>query len=189
MADPKREKIHSETIVTSAEIACVLGVTSRRVHQMVDEGVISTVGKNEYVLTDCVQRYIKFLNRNLPDEDDTKLERAKRVAETQLKASKARMAKLEAEELEGKMHRSEDVAAVTGDLIYTIRSALIALPGRVAVDAAAAQTPAEAQTVIRKEVFRVMQELSEHEYDPEEYEARVRERLQWDAAKEDDDDE
>lgn len=65
-----------------------------------------------------------------------------------MKASKATIAKLEADELKGTMHRAEDVAALTEDLVYTIRGALNALPGRLAVDVAAVSTPAEASEVI-----------------------------------------
>ena len=85
----------------------------------------------------------------------------------------------EAEELKGSMHRAEDVAAMTEDLVYTIRGALNALPGRLAVDTAAAATPAEASEVIRKEVGKVMRELAAYHYDPKKYEERVRERRDW----------
>lgn len=77
------------------------------------------------------------------------------------------------------MHRAEDVAALTEDLVYTIRGALNALPGRLAVDVAAVSTPAEASEVIRKEVSKVMRELAGYHYDPKKYEERVRERRDW----------
>ena len=92
---------------------------------------------------------------------------------------KATIAKLEADELKGTMHRAEDVAALTEDLVYTIRGALNALPGRLAVDVAAVSTPAEASEVIRKEVSKVMRELAGYHYDPKKYEERVRERRDW----------
>ena len=57
---------------------------------------------------------------------------------------KAEMAKLELMELQGSMHRSEDVRAMTEDLVYTMRSALLSLPGRLARDAAEAASAAEA---------------------------------------------
>ena len=47
------------------------------------------------------------------------------------------------------MHRSEDVAAMTEDLVYAIRGALMALPGRLAVDVCDVKTPAEVSEVIR----------------------------------------
>ena len=77
------------------------------------------------------------------------------------------------------MHRSEDVAAMTEDLIYTIRGMLLALPGRLADDAHSAESSAETEAIIRKEVFSVMEALSRYQYDPQRYEERVRERRKW----------
>ena len=77
------------------------------------------------------------------------------------------------------MHRSEDVEAVITDLVYLIRSMLVALPGRLAVDAAQAQTAAEASVIIRKEVYKILEELADYQYDPEEFAKRVREREGW----------
>lgn len=86
------------------------------------------------------------------------------------------------------MHRSEDVAAMTEDLIYTIRGSLMALPGRLAVDVSNTQTAAEAADVIRKEVFKLMEELTQYRYDPKKYEERVRDRMKWETRSGDDDD-
>lgn len=187
MAGQKSEKITNETVVTSAELATVLGLTSKMVQVHAQNGVIHATGRNAYPLAASVQAYIKFLNKSVPDEDDVKLEKARRVSEAQLKASKATIAKMEAEELKGNMHRSEDVAALTEDLIYTIRFALIALPGRLAMNVATAATPAEAFEVIRQEVHNVMRELAAYHYDPKKYEERVRERMSWDGVDDDDD--
>ena len=154
--------ITEETEVSTTELACVLGITGRRIRQMAEDGQLQKVSKGRFLLADSVQRYVKF-----------------RVAETTMKASKATIAKLEAEELKGTMHRAEDVAALTEDLVYTIRGALNALPGRLAVDVAAVSTPAEASEVIRKEVSKVMRELAGYHYDPKKYEERVRERRDW----------
>ena len=86
------------------------------------------------------------------------------------------------------MHRSEDVADMTEDLIYTVRGSLMALPGRLAVDVTSAQTAAEAAGIIRAEVFKVMQELSQYRYDPQKYEERVRDRMKWETEREADSD-
>ena len=122
-------------------------------------------------------------------EEDIKLEKTKKTADVTLKASKARIAKMEADELQGKMHRAEDVAAMTEDLVFTIRSSLNAMPGRLAVDVAAVSSPAEAAEVIRREVHKVMRELAGYHYDPKKYEERVRARQNWSAGGRDDDDE
>ena len=91
--------------------------------------------------------------------------------------------------MKGKMHRAEDVEAMTSDLVYAIRGALIALPGRLAVDVAAVESPAEASEIIRKEVYKVMRELANYRYDPQKYEELVRERRDWDIMERDGDDE
>lgn len=64
----------------------------------------------------------------------------------------------------------------------------MALPGRLAIDTAAAKTPAEAADIIRKEVSFMMRNLAEYRYDPKKYEERVRKRMNWDAEAEDSDD-
>lgn len=171
--------ITEETEVSTTELACVLGITGRRIRQMAEDGQLQKVSKGRFLLADSVQRYVKFLSDGPMDEEDKKLEKTRRVAETTMKAAKATIAKLEAEELKGTMHRAEDVAALTEDLVYTIRGALNALPGRLAVDVAAVSTPAEASEVIRKEVSKVMRELAGYHYDPKKYEERVRERRDW----------
>lgn len=172
-------KISDETEVSTTELAAVLGVTARRVQQMAQDGTLPTARKGRFLLADSVQRYIRFLSPEPVDEDDKKLEKARRVADATIKTSKATVAKLEAEELKGSMHRAEDVAAMTEDLVYAMRGALNALPGRLAVDTAAAATPAETAEIIRKEVHKVMRELAGYHYDPKKYEERVRQRRDW----------
>ena len=182
-------KITPETEVSTTELACVLGITGRRIRQLAEDGVLDREGQGKFNLPLSVKRYIDYLTREAVDEEEAKLEKAKRQSETTLKVSKAEIARLEMKELQGKMHRSEDVAAMTEDLIFTIRSMLVALPGRLAIDACTASTPAEASEVIRKEVFSVMEELSNYKYDPKKYEERVRDRRSWATANGRDDDE
>lgn len=168
-------------MVGTTELAAVLGITGRRIRQLAEDGVF-TKQNGAFNLTECVQRYIAGLNRDAPSQDDARLDKAKQQAEVTLKASKAQIAKMEADELRGKMHRSEDVEAMTEDLIYTIRAGLVSLPGRLAVDTAACPNPAECAEIIRKEVFAVMDELANYKYDPLKYEERVRQRRDWDTA-------
>ena len=116
----------------------------------------------------------------MKEEDVSSEEKERLEAELSIKKANAIMKVLEAKELQGKMHRSEDVAAMTEDLVYTIRGMLLALPGRLAIDVANTDDPAEAADLIRKEVYAIMEELSQYRYDPKKYEQRVRERRRWD---------
>lgn len=179
-------KITRETVIGTSEAASISGLTIRRIQQLIQDGTIPTIEKGKITLGDLYESLIRQSKKELSDED-RKVEQAKRKAEAALKASKAQMAKLEADELAGKMHRKEDVENIMADMVFTIRDALMALPGRLAVDAANASSAAEASDVIRKEVHKIMNELAEYEYDPEKFEERVRERMEWSASDDDDD--
>lgn len=175
-----------QNLVDSKIIAQLFGVTTRRVQQLAQEGVISATKQgnaNKYDLLPTIQRYIKYLSEKANGKEaskkDTETEGRRLEAEADLKRSKADMAALQLKELEGKMHRSEDVEAVMTDVVYTIRSMLMALPGRLAVDVVNAKTAAEASEVIRAEVYKVLEELAGYKYDPEEYARRVRDREGW----------
>ena len=177
----KKSKITTETEVSSAELACVLGITGRRIRQLGEDGQLSKTGTGTYNLVESVQKYIAIASRarNEPTEEEKKRERQRLSAETSLKQSKAVKAGLEVSELQGKLHRSEDVAAMTEDLIFTIRSMYMSLPGRLAVDT---------HEIIRKTVYSDMKELSRYRYDPEKYAERVRARQQWESLNGVDDD-
>jgi len=173
-----------ETKADIKYLARCFDVTGRRVQQLVEDGIIEKIEGTRYLnLSDSVRRYIAYIKRDITklDEDVAQAEKIKKNAEAHLKASKAKIAQFEAKELEGKMHRSEDVETLTEDLIFTIRSALMALPGRLAVDVAAAGSPAEAANIIRKEVNFVMAQLADYDYNPGKYAELVRERRSWDS--------
>lgn len=174
-------------LVDSKTIAAIFGVDPRRVQQLTKDSIITATKEghaNRYDLLPTIQRYIRYLSdkangREQMSKKDAQTETRKLEAEADLKRSKADMAELQLKELKGQMHRSEDVEAVMTDLVYTIRSALIALPGRLAVDVVAADTAAEASEIIRGEVYKVLEELAGYKYDPEEYAKRVRDREGW----------
>lgn len=174
------DKVTEETEVSPAELAATLRLTGRRVRQLTEDGVLRKAGNGKYTLIENIHRYFSWVNAKPVDEEDVRLEKARRQSEVQIKASRAMVAKLEADELKGKMHRSEDVAAMTADLILTVRSLMMALPGRLAVDTQAAKTAAEAEELIRAEVYAALEEISRYRYDPVRYEERVRNRMNWD---------
>ena len=188
MAEPKgRGKITDETEVSTTELAVILGVSARRVQQLTQDGILPTARRGWYLLGDSVQRFIRFSSTPRLSKEEQEEEKNRRKADATIKTSKAAILAMEVRELSGSMHRAEDVAAMTEDLIYTFRSGILALPGRLAVDTAAADTPAEAAEIIKREVHQLMRELSRYHYDPKKYEERVRERRKWDDRNDDGD--
>lgn len=177
----------SAKLVGSDILAPLFGVTTRRIQQLTKEGIIVSTkvkGANRYDLMITIQRYIRYLSekansRESKSSDFVENESRKMKAEANLKESKASMASLELKELEGEMHRSEDVEAMTMDLVFTIRSMVMALPGRLAVDVANIPTAAEASERIKQECHEILNALADYRYDPEEYKRRVRDRQGW----------
>ena len=174
----------NQNLQSTQVIAKIFGVSTRRVEQLKTEGIIKGQGKpTKYDLLPTIQSYISYLsekaNGREKKESVKQLEKKKLEAEVALKKSKADMAELELKELQGEMHRSEDVEAVMTDHILLIRSMILALPSRLAVDVFNAKTAADASEIIKTECYAMLNQLSAYEYNPEEYQRRVRERQGW----------
>lgn len=181
MAETPKKNLQGSDI-----IAKLFGVTDRRVQQLAKEGVIPAAQTRPYKfdLLPTVQAYIKHLSekangKEQKNADTVQAEADKLRAEADLKQSKAKIAELQLKELEGKMHRSEDVEAMTNDLVYTIRSMIMALPGRLAMDVVQTTSANEASALIRSECSKILNELAGYQYDPEAYQRRVRDREGW----------
>lgn len=179
-------KVPQKNYVETKVIAVLFGLTVRRIQQLTQDGILKTeqVGKQRrYDLLDTVRRYIAYLqdkvNNKGGNKDDTDNESRKIKADADLKATKAEIAELELQELKGEMHRSEDVEAMTTDLVFTIRSMMLALPGRLAIDLATIDKPAEISERIKQEVHAILLELSNYNYDADAYKKRVRDRQGW----------
>lgn len=186
MADAKTEK----NLQDSKVIAKLFQVTVRRIQQLTQEGILETVeikrGKctlRRYDVVPTIQAYIKYLGdkaygreqkESVADKEEEKLQ-----AEVDMKKAKARIAELELDELEGRMHSADDVEAMTTDLCLAVRSALLSMPGQLAVDVAESTDAAEISEIIKATVNDILDELSRYEYDPDEYRRRVRERQGW----------
>lgn len=178
----------------TADICRMTGKSNQWIGQLTSQGILvkkQTPHGALYEMAETVKSYIEMLDARAEEKDDKEqaTEAMRRKAEATLKQAKATVATLDAQERLGKMHRSEDVAAMTEDLIFTIRSGLLALPGRLAVDVMSAKDSAEASDIIEREIYRLMNELANYKYDAAKYQERVRERLNLEATDLADDDE
>lgn len=169
-------EISDDTVVNTTTMAIILGVTARRVQQLIQDGNFRTADKGKLFLIENVHAYIDLLQSKQKTADEKKMDKARATAEVKLKVAKATVAELQAQELKGKMHRSEDVQVFTQELIDTVKNALLSLPGRLAVEVSLCDTAEECSALIKEAIRDVLGELSEYDYDPEKYEALVRER-------------
>jgi phage terminase Nu1 subunit (DNA packaging protein) len=181
MAENPKQNLQSTEIM-----AKLFELDPRRVQQLAKEGILPAASQRSYKfdLLPTVKAYIRYLRdrangKEAKTADTVKAEADKLRAEADLKQSKAKIAELQLKELEGKMHRSEDVEAMTNDLVYTARSMIMALPGRLAMDVVQAGSANEASALIRTECYKILNELAGYQYDPEAYRRRVRDREGW----------
>lgn len=179
-------EITDESYCKTVDIAKLFGVSVRRIQQLTQDGVLHTKsvtinGRNSkrYYLAETVQEYMKHVSAKAEGKGSKGLQDRVQENEARIKDAKATKLEMELQELRGEMHRSEDVEAVTNELVYSIRSMILALPGRLAVDTFSSSSAAEASDLIRQECYQILSELSDHQYDPEKYKSYVREREGW----------
>ena len=177
--------------VKTADICSMLGVSNQWVGQLTTQGTLNKMQTGHgklFNLTDSIRSYMDSQNEKIKKSaEEKKLDKAKQAADVKLKVAKATVAELQAQELKGKMHRSEDVQVFTQELIDTVKNALLSLPGRLAVEVSLCDTAEECSALIKEAIRDVLGELSEYDYDPEKYEALVRERQSLDERAEEDD--
>lgn len=176
----------TEGMVTSSEIAKLIGKTSRTVQQLTSDGILPTVEvKNKqrvsrkYDQYKTIQAYIKYVEKKAAEKNGTEKEQEKLDIEIETRKAKLRMTQIQLEEMEGRMHAAKDVEDMTTDLILCIRSNLLAMPGQLAMEVAQINDTAEVSVKISEAVHDILEELAGYKYDPEEYKKKVRERQGW----------
>ena len=170
-------------IFTSNELADLLGISVRQIQRFTLDGIIEPISNErpyKYNLQIVCPQYCKYLENKAADSTQRKviadLEEEKLRAESRIKKARAEIAELQANELAGKLHRAEDVEAITTDHVLFIRSMLMAMPGKMAVDLGDTHTAAEQAERVKQEVYFILNNLANYRYDPKEYAKRVRER-------------
>lgn len=180
---------------TSSQVAAVFGMTAKNVQRLTADGIIETTETpkgRRYDWDKTVERYVAYLSEKAHGREKKQtteeLEEAKLRAEVDIKEAKAEAAKIELAELRGEMHKAEDVEAITTDHVLFLRSMLMAIPGKLAVDLSNLNTAPEMAERVKSEVHFVLNNLADYRYDPDEYKKRVMERQGWRSRHGDDED-
>lgn len=174
-----KQKAPKVNLQKAEAVAQFVGLTTRRIYQLTDAGilpVVDTPDGNRYDFNDTIRKYIKYLQGLAAGKEvnlsEAEVKKRKTEADTKYREAKAKKAELELKEFEGKLYKAEDIKAVISDMVYAMRGAMLALPARLAIDVANAQTPAEASAIIKAEVDKVLRELTNYEYDPQKFKER-----------------
>lgn len=114
-------------IISTALAAKLLMLGTERVRQLVAEGWINKVGKDQYQLIDVVQGYIRF--RDSSDRRATKSAASNRVSE-----ARAREVEMRTRERERRLIEIDDVMEAVEGIVGVFLSGLSGLPARATRD-------------------------------------------------------
>jgi phage terminase Nu1 subunit (DNA packaging protein) len=156
-----------ETLTVSSEVmGKLLNVTSRRIRQYAEEGVIEKAARGRYALYPSVQKYIAFLKTKndideLEEDEELNYDKEKAIHEM----IKRKIAEINLAKIQGQVHESEDVKHVMENMLANFRTKLMTMPSKLAPILIARDNIPVIQSLIDKEVIEALEELSE--YSPE----------------------
>ncbi len=133
-------------------LADVLGLTRRRVQQLVKTGVIARVSRGKYDLRQSVQAYIAFLQRS---GSSMNYHDAKAKRET----AEASMAEMRLRQMRGDLLPREVVEDEVARCISNCKSRFLGLPTKAA-PVVIGMDEAAAKTILKEMIYEALDELS-----------------------------
>lgn len=154
--------------VNQKELAAILGITDRRIRQLRDEyGLFSrglTEGKSRknYCLEKCIPEYINY-RLEAEVQGGTNADKEKEQAEHEQIKKKISIIKLR--KLRGELHEAQDVEEFLTNMLIHFKDRLLSVPPKVAPLILGEDDVNVVLTILEKEIYEALDELSE--YDPE----------------------
>ncbi|AWK52221.1 hypothetical protein DIC82_14980 [Clostridium beijerinckii] len=158
-----------QVTVSSTVLSNLFGLTTRRIRQLENEGIIKKIARGKYSLQDNIKSYITFIKASA-DLKENKTEEGKIDYDEEhalLERRKREKIELELAAMRGTMHFSEDVERVMNDMLSNFRAKILALPSRTAPRLMGIDTIADIQEILQIEVLDVLNELSR--YNPSDF--------------------
>lgn len=159
---------------STAVLANLFDVSDHWIGDLTRAGVLrkyDTPAGGRFNVVEATRAYCRYLRERADERADldgvAEMEAQKQAAEVRLKTAKAEYAEMELQELEGHMHKAEDVEAMTEQLTLTIRKLVSGLPGAMAAELAEVNSASEAAVIIRKKCNGILDELAGFRYSPE----------------------
>lgn len=151
-------------IVNQKELAQCLGISSRRVRALREEGLFQTAQNGRgYPLENCVQEYIEY-------KVNAELGRSALISKEKVQAEheevKRQISLLKLRKLRRELHEAADVEFYLSDMLIRFKNRLLALPSKLAMEIAGLNDINDIIRIIQKNILDALEELSE--YDPDE---------------------
>nr|DAS45993.1 MAG TPA: DNA packaging protein [Caudoviricetes sp.] len=152
-----------DELVSSKIVAKVLGISSRRVQQLTEDGIFEKEKRGQYNIAKTVQAFVAYKT------GESKLEKKAReggydAERTLLTRTKRMIEENKLKIMNGELHRSNTVKAVMNRMLNNFKSKLQSLPLKAAPKVLGETNLLVIQDVLLDEVNECLTELSE--YDP-----------------------
>lgn len=141
----------------TGELAKLLNITQRRVNQLAEEKIITRQPEGDFVLPEAIAEFYSFKFQS-DEAIDFMAEKALH------EKAKRELAELELQKRRNEVHDAADVELVMTDMLTNLRSQLLGLPAKMAVQLANRDKDYIDQT-LTDEIYARMTELSD--YTPE----------------------
>ena len=149
--------------VSTAQIAKALNLSTRRVSQLVEQGVLPKAGRGQFELGPVMAAYIRYMQtaferRELLTDDgesaDVRRQRAR------LLKAQADDAEIELSKKRGELLPLDVFEQEMGNMISTMRQNVLNLPGRLAPRLVGETSQGKIREVVRGEVYRALESLT-----------------------------
>jgi len=152
-----RWKITAPIEVSTADLATILGVTARRVAQLVEEKVLVRTARGMFDLGESVRSYMSYREGKLAAKLGAgPLYEAKR----RYLEARARNSELDAQRRTGEMVPAAQIEASFAAVATAVRSALLAVPKACAARLGMTKGVVEAEALLREAIQEALSELS-----------------------------
>ena len=166
--------------VNQKELATSLGITTRRVRELKQEGFFQTIsGSRKYDLAKCVQEYIDY---KIKAEVKSGKSLDKEEAQAKHESIKMEISILKLRRLKRELHEAKDVENFLSNMLINFKNKLLSIPSKAAIQIVGEQDINKIMAVLNKEVLETLEELSE--YDPSEIEGETLEEYYEDEEEE-----
>jgi phage terminase Nu1 subunit (DNA packaging protein) len=146
--------------VSTSGLAAVLGITERAVTKLVDRKILHREARGCFDLADSVQAYIAHREAVVAAQHGMG---AYGKARAELTLERARLMRLNREELEGRLVPVTEVITAGTAVATTIKTRVLGVAAKIAPQLINLRTPAQAQAIVYEANWEALDELSKIE--------------------------
>ena len=156
-------------IVNQKQLAECLGISSRRIRQLKEEGMFKLTQEGKgYSLEKSIQEYIEY---KINAETGRRSSISKEEVQAQHEEVKKQISILKLRKLRRELHEAADVERFLTGMLLHFKNRLLSVPPKLAMQVSGEQDINEVIRIIKTELTHVLEELSG--YDPDEIDGQA----------------